>query len=556
MSSDKNITLVNNQIINSFIQFADKNSDKELVDILKLYIDEFAFDYHWLPKDLKRIPKEGATIIYSNHSSNYFHYLYLLYTVLSVRDDIKIIVPKAFGKIKILLPFLILRERNEKKIDKLLNTEVREKAKEQIKTHGLVISPSFTRRDRLKQKLIPKKNTWEKEFLSYIKYHKVEILPLLVETDRHIIRAIAQKLFFNQTFSSVENSASKVNIRIGKAINTKDLINKSKKNILKTFLSNKLYALKKDRNKFGIRLLKTKTKLSPIKEAIAEKILINEINQIPEKDILLKRKNFTLFLISVKEFPNIITEIGRLREITFREVGEGTGKPIDLDQYDYYYQHMFIWDNKTNQIVGSYRVGFGKTIFEQYGAEGFYTNELFHFTTEMEEPLKKTIELGRSFIRTEYQKHPLTLMFLWQGILELLVRNPDHQYLFGAVSISNSYSRLSKEMMVYYLKENFSHPSLSKCIFPKNPFKIKKRKVMDNLIKSKVSNMQELDDLIDEIDRYHSKVPVLIKRYLEQNAKVLCFNVDPNFQNCLDALVILDFEDLPEATLEKFKKVE
>ena len=174
-------------------------------------------------------------------------------------------------------------------------------------------------------------------------------------------------------------------------------------------------------------------------DPINTRLIKSELRQLEENYLLFSQGSFSVYCAPLCSIPFIILEIGRLREITFREAGEGTGNSIDIDQYDSHYHHLIIWDHINMKIAGSYRIGRGKDIMKQYGKNGFYTSSLFKMKEEFDLVLEYSIELGRSFIIKEYQRHPLSLFLLWKGIQRFLMQNPVYQYLIGPVSVSNNF---------------------------------------------------------------------------------------------------------------------
>ena len=250
------------------------------------------------------------------------------------------------------------------------------------------------------------------------------------------------------------------------------------------------------------------------------------------------------------DIPVILREIGRLREITFRLIGEGTNKSIDLDKYDYLYHHLFLWDNNNERLAGAYRMGLGQEIFPKYGIGGFYLNELFRFETEAHRIMKETIEMGRAFISKDYQQKPMPLFLLWRGIVHCTIRYPEHKYLMGGVSISNQFSNFSKSLMIEFMKSNYYDPFLAQYIRPKKEFKVKlKDEDKDFFFDAGKANLNKFDKLIDEIEPNNLRMPVLLKKYVKQNAKVIAFNVDPLFNNAVDGLMYIKIKDLPASTV-------
>ena len=220
-----------------------------------------------------------------------------------------------------------------------------------------------------------------------------------------------------------------------------------------------------------------------------------------ENGFLLESKNYEVFFANAKQIPNLLHEIGRLREITFREVGEGTNKSIDLDTYDKYYYHMFLWDREANCLAGSYRMGLGKEIYKKYGINGFYIQTLFRIEPELYQMMENTIEMGRAFIIEGYQQKPMPLFLLWKGIVHVTLRYPEHKYLMGGVSISNKFSEFSKSLMIEFMKSHYYDPYVAQYIYPKKEFKVKlKDGDKDFVFDASKADMQKFDKIIDEIE--------------------------------------------------------
>jgi putative hemolysin len=246
-------------------------------------------------------------------------------------------------------------------------------------------------------------------------------------------------------------------------------------------------------------------------------------------------------------------EIGRLREITFREVGEGTNKELDIDKYDNYYHQLFIWDHEQETIVGAYRIGMGEDIITRYGRSGFYTDSIFRLGKPLNPILHKTVELGRSFIIKPYQGNSVALMLLWKGILQVLIQNDAYRYLLGPVSISNDYSDISKTLIERYIRKHHFDYYHSKFVTPIKEFPKEKFSFVKSYLKD-VNSLELLDKLIIDLENKQRGLPVLVKRYLQLNAKVLGFNIDVDFNDCLDGLILLDLKNVPEKTLKMLSK--
>jgi putative hemolysin len=286
-------------------------------------------------------------------------------------------------------------------------------------------------------------------------------------------------------------------------------------------------------------------------------LLAAQVALLPADRLLIGAKDLLAFLITADEAPAILQEIGRLREITFRQVGEGTGKSLDLDRFDRHYRHLFVWNTKSREIVGAYRLGLTDEILPRFGAEGLYTNTLFHFRGTLLDQINPAIELGRSFVREEYQKEYLPLMLLWKAIGRFVAREPRYRNLIGPVSISSDYASLTKQILMSFLQCNTRLASLASLIAPRNPPQFgPPRDSAAAVAGHAVQSIEEVDELVAEIEQDRRRVPVLLRQYLKLGAKLLGFNVDPDFGDVLDGLMLVDLMKVEAAVLGRYMGTE
>jgi putative hemolysin len=268
---------------------------------------------------------------------------------------------------------------------------------------------------------------------------------------------------------------------------------------------------------------------------------------------LVAQGSLSVYQAHSHEIPTLLPEIGRLREITFREVGEGTGNEIDLDKYDRYYEHLILWDEEKEVVAGAYRLGRADVILREYGPKGLYTNTLFRFEKPFLANLEHAVEMGRSFIIKAYQRHLASLPLLWKGIAHWIARNPHYKKLFGPVSISKDYSSLSRKMIVEFLQDNRMHPNLSSFVKPRNPFRyMRTRKMMREFISADLENVDDCSALISSLETDGKGIPTLLKHYLKLNATLLSFNVDKDFASVVDGLIMVDFTETDPRLLAKY----
>lgn len=242
----------------------------------------------------------------------------------------------------------------------------------------------------------------------------------------------------------------------------------------------------------------------------------------------------------------LLREIGRLREIAFRAVGEGTGQTRDLDKYDTYYDHLVLWDASELEIVGAYRLGDARNIIKDRGQSGLYTDYLFDYGKEMQPYMEQGLELGRSFVQPKYWCRR-SLDYLWFGIGAYLHRYPRFRYLFGPVSISNQLPQQAKELLVYFYHCYFQTPE--KLARSKTPF------VISAATQTKYSELFEQPSYPESLKllktllaNMGANIPTLYKQYTELcepgGVTFLDFGVDKGFSNCIDGLVMVDIQQL------------
>ena len=272
-------------------------------------------------------------------------------------------------------------------------------------------------------------------------------------------------------------------------------------------------------------------------------------------DPMFSQGDFIMYLASSQKIPQVLHQLGRLREVTFRAAGEGSNRKLDVDEYDLYYYHLILWDARHKQIAGGYRLGRGDRIFERYGKRGFYIHSLFHIDDGFAPILRNSVEMGRSFIVQAYQQKPMPLFLLWRGILGFLRTHNHLNFLIGPVSISNQYSRLSKQLLMSFIRKYYFHDQLARYIQPRKEYQIKIKNVdTDIMLENSDMDLIKLDQLIEDVEPRHFRLPVLLKKYIKQNARIIGFNIDPKFNFALDGLMLLDLSEVNQETIKNLEK--
>jgi putative hemolysin len=286
-------------------------------------------------------------------------------------------------------------------------------------------------------------------------------------------------------------------------------------------------------------------------------LLSAEVAALPESNRLVCHKHLAVVIADSEQIPHLLREIGRLREKTFREVGEGTGKPMDVDLFDSYYRHLILWNAEKSEVVGAYRMGDTRDILSRFGPKGLYTHSLFRFKPGIFRYLSDSLELGRSFVRSEYQRQPNCLALLWKGIGAYLVRNPGYRILFGPVSISDSYHRVSKQIMIQFLNRQCTSRSLCAQVSPRCPVRFSSGRRLNGMESNlSTGSIDDVSIMVSEIEGDGKRIPVLVKHYLKMNGQFIAFNVDRDFGHAIDGLVVVDLMKTKIKLLERFMGVD
>lgn len=289
---------------------------------------------------------------------------------------------------------------------------------------------------------------------------------------------------------------------------------------------------------------------APMAPATPRRLLRAEVEALPAEQRLAVSGRFTVHYARAPQIPWCLQEIGRLRELTFRAAGEGTGKASDIDLFDAYYLHLFVWDGAGQEIVGAYRLGRTDEILARYGKRGLYTHSLFKYRRQALERMDPGIELGRSFVRAEHQRSYAPLMLLWRGIGEFIARSPRYAVLFGAVSISGSYAPLSRRLLVDFLEANTVESSLARHVRPRRPFRARRPAACDD--GGALRDIEEVSRLVAQIERDDKGIPILLRQYLKLGGRLLGFSADPAFSDALDGLIVVDLRSTDPRLLARY----
>ena len=547
--------------INSIYDRCVANSDEAHFTSSLLY--QFRANYHISPSELKRIPTKGPVVLVSNHALGGLDGIMLIHLLQEVRPDFKLMANFILERVTRLKKWFIGVNPFDDNLTSKSSIGGFRQVLRHLENDGLfAVFPAGEVASKLK-KQVPIDPTWNAATMRLIQRAKVPVVPVYFHARNSPLFYRLAKIHpllrtARLPAELLTQRHRSIDIRIGKPIAVKDQDNHQSIEDYSSFVRRKLYMLSNIFERKSIlkrvpRALNRKNNsVMPIAPAVPPSLLEPEIIALKNSGkSLLVSKDYELFLTSSELIPNILTEIGRQREITFRAVGEGTNKPLDLDHYDNDYLHLFLWDHKARTLVGAYRLGLGKQLMNAHGISGFYLSELFKFEPEIMYMFNNSIELGRAFVSQTYQQRPMPLFLLWKGIIHATLRYPEYDYLMGSVSISNQFSKFTKSLMIEFMRSHYYDPYLAQYITPKKEFKVKLDDADKEFVFDETSaDLNKFDKLIDEVEPGALRLPVLIKKYIKQNARVASFNVDPLFNNAIDGLMYIKIKDIPSSTVK------
>ena len=534
------------------------NSFNFIDNVLK----KLEINYESISHQKKSIPDSGPLIVTANHPFGGIDGLVLASILSKIRRDIRIIANHFLDLFTELQPILFPVDPFGNKTSIKTNTRSLLKAASWVKEGGLlVVFPagevshfSFSKREITDP-------PWHSTIGRLVHITGSPVLPVFFHGKNSpifhaagLVHPLLRTVLLPREL--LKKRFVSINYKIGNPISYKRLSEINDIDTLTSYLRFRTELLGKSKFLKGkilsFPLIKKNIKIITITPPESSDILLNEITSLPEEQTLVQNNEFSVYWAQCTQIPHILREIGRLREFTFRATGEGTGNSIDLDRFDHSYMHIFVWNKKNHEIVGSYRVGRTDEILSREGKRGLYTYTLFKYKDSFLNKYGPALEMGRTFIREEYHKSYSALLLLWKGLGQYVVNNMKYRYLFGAVSISKNYQSYSRKLMVSFLEVNHGIPGLSKMIKPRSPFRMMRSRAVINRVLKWSSNIEEISSWVSGIEKDDKGFPVLFRQYLKLGGKILCFNVDQNFSDVLDGLIFIDLLESDKKTLSRY----
>jgi putative hemolysin len=544
-----------NQLYDSLVQCQVKD-----YDALDKILDSLPVKYQINSTALSAIPASGAFITISNHPFGSIDGIILAHAIAKIRPDYKLVVNFLLNKIQPINSYFIPVNPFEEHKDKFNSTAgIRNTIAHVRNGGGLGLFPAGEVSSLSLKTLKVSDIEWPDQIIKLVKSLNVPVIPIYFEGRNskrfHLLGLIHPRLrtarLANEMFNKVHKT---IRMQVGKPISVETQAIFADLQEYKHFLRSKLYMQK--------LALPVNHELKVKADAIAEEIiapvpvdtLLAELTTL-EKYQLFKLKEYTVYCAPTSAMPNLMTEIGRLREITYREVGEGTNKALDIDKFDAHYHQMFIWNETDKRLVGAYRIGYGRELLQINGLKSFYIYSLFQIKRPLEPLMNDAIELGRSFVVKEYQRKATPLFLLWKALFVILVKD-DYRYLIGPVSISGKFSNTAKALVTVFLRKNYFNETYAQHVKNriKKSFEVPSEIDTETFLRITNKDFAKLDAFIQDFDPQYT-TPILVRQYISLlKTEIIGFNVDPDFNYCLDALMLMDIKGTPKAFMESLSK--
>ena len=516
------------------------------------------------PSDVERVPRTGPVVVVSNHPFGLLEGAVLGTVLAGVRSDVKILANSLLADLPALSGLCIWVDPFGETSARWTNSRALRQAVEWLRAgRMLVVFPAGEVSHWQFRHGAVTDPPWSEAVARLVRIGGSAVLPVYFKGANslpfHLLGMLHPRLRTVQLPKELlKQSGHTVELRIGTLISAKELAgiptDRDAIHYLRWrtyLLANRGEPVRRLVPKLPLVKLPARAKTEVAVETPAQKI-DDEVRSLRPDQLIDESGGYAVYLTTLQQTPYIVREIGRLREIAFRQAGEGSGKELDLDLYDSYYQHLFLWNKSRREIVGAYRLVRADRVLRRLGVDGLYTASLFHFQKEFFQRVGPAFELGRSFVRCEYQRQYAPLLGLWRGVARLVARSPEAPVLFGAASISDNYHPLSRRLLAAFLQYHEAHGELAHLVRPRRRPRETAPRANERIVAWLASDVESLVGPIGDIEADGKRVPVLIRQYLKMGGKLLSLAVDPAFSNTLDALLLVDLRATRRPLLERY----
>lgn len=527
-------------------------------------LEQLGIEYRVTEEQIRRIPAAGPCILVANHPYGGLDGLILLNLLSRRRQDLKVVGNYLLERIPQLKPCLVAVDPFNRPQSGALNLSPLRRAVRHLRNEGiLVVFPAGEVSSRQKGQAQVCDRPWNDLVGRLVRLSRASVVPVYFPGDNGWLFQLAGRIHERLRTALLpkmllRRQGQRITLAIGRPLPAGRLLGRGSDRAITDYVRLRTYALD-----IGIDTAAESGRAEsggaghdrqPVGAALPAELLEREISRLPDSCLLLESGDFSVLHARAAQIPWVLREIGRLREITFRAAGEGTGRAFDLDAYDQDYLHLFIWNRTRRELVGAYRIGEVDRLLARKGPAGLYSCSLFRIRKPFLARMKNALELGRSFVRPEYQKSFAPLLLLWKGIGAYLVARPRYRYLFGPVSISDTYSSGSRRLLTDALRSHYQVAELARLISPRTPVRFRPVRVKGNAVEQLADLLRDMDEistLVADFETDGKGMPVLLRHYLSLGGRLLAFNRDPQFSDVIDGLLLVD---LPAADHRQLKR--
>lgn len=502
----------------------------------------------WDDGCLARIPRQGPVVVMANHPHGLADGVVAMDFLLRARPDALVVGNKWLAQIPGIRPWLIEVNPFDPDQADLGNLAGTRRILSHLKAGGCILTFPAGEVSNLSLKHRAVRDpVWSPQVVRLARRANASIVPLHISGGNSwlfyslgLLHPKARTLMLLREFFSHRGKV--IHLRTAKAVPSTQLTDHPDDEEATSLMRLRCELLSNRESAGKVAERKKQTEAwAPLIAPIKPALLRAELESLPSEDCLLTSGHFKVYRFLGSELPHTLREVGRLRELTFRSVSEGSGNECDLDPFDAWYDQLILWDDQTSQIVGGYRLGPTDRILPLKGKHGMYTSTLFDFKGDFFRRMDPALEMGRSFIRAEYQRKPTSLPLLWRGIGRYVARFPQYHLLFGPVSINPEYGQASKQLILSYLQNNRSADDLAPLVRGKNPPRAMSLHADDlEVLQKSAFDLEHVSGLVSDLEPDAKSLPVLLKHYLKLNGRLIAFNVDESFGGCLDGLIVVD----------------
>jgi putative hemolysin len=505
---------------------------------------------------MERIPQHGPLLVVANHPFGGVEGLLLASMLKQRRSDVKIMANQLLGHIDILKDLFILVDVFGGDHARKQNSSALKEALRWLEAGGVLgvfpageVSHFDARRAEITDP------EWSDTVARIAMHSGASVLPVFIEGRNgamfHAMGMLHPRLrTMRLPHEFVNKCNSRISMRIGHVVSPNRVAQFKTAGDLTAYLRIRTYLQRRDSE--GVAREVVATSLPPVAAPRPKEDVLREIASLPEEALLLRHEHFRVFITGASGIPALLHEIGRFRELTFRANNEGSGKPIDLDRFDDHYLHLFLWDDRAQEVAAAYRLGQTDVLLRNHGKKGLYTRTLFNIRKNLLKQISPALEMGRSFVRVEYQRQFLPLLLLWRGIGSYVARNPRYSKLFGPVSINSEYSNTSQRLMVDFFRLHATDER-ARMVRPRTPLQARRLRGFDaKSMSTTLRDLSDLSSLVSDIEEDRKDIPILLKQYLKLGGVLLGFNIDPDFSNVLDGLILVDLTKTDRRLLERY----